>query len=30
LNISLWSEIAPETATLQLMIPGRFSLKLSK
>ena len=30
LNISLWSEIAPETATLQLMIPGRFSSKLSK
>ena len=29
-NISLWSEIAPETATLQLMIPGRFSSKLSK
>jgi phosphohistidine phosphatase len=30
LNISLWSEIAPDTATLQLMIPGRFSSKLSK
>ncbi len=30
LNISLWSELGPQTATLQLMIPGRFSSKLSK
>ena len=29
-NISLWSELEPQTATLQLMIPGRFSSKLSK
>ena len=28
LNISLWSQIAPQTATLQLMIPGKFSSKL--
>ena len=28
-NISLWSELEPQTATLQLMIPGRFSSKLS-
>ena len=30
LNISLWSELEPQTATLQLMIPGRFSSKLLK
>ena len=30
LNISLWSKLGPQTATLQLVIPGRFSSKLSK
>ena len=30
LNISLWPELGPQSATLQLMIPGRFSSKLSK
>ena len=30
LNISVWSELGPQSATLQLMIPGRFSSKLSK
>ena len=28
LNISVWSELGPQSATLQLMIPGRFSSKL--
>ena len=28
LNISVWSELVPQSATLQLMIPGRFSSKL--
>ena len=30
LNISLWSELGPQTAVLQLMIPGRLSSKLLK
>ena len=30
LKISLWPELGPQTATLQLMIPGRFSSKLTK
>ncbi|MBT6725549.1 MAG: hypothetical protein HOA75_02150 [Deltaproteobacteria bacterium] len=29
LNVSLWSEMAPQKATLQLIIPGRFNSKLS-
>ena len=29
-NISLWSELEPQTSTLQLMIPGRFISKISK
>ena len=28
INVPSWSEIAPQTATLQIMIPGRFILKL--
>ena len=28
LNISVWSEFGPQSAALQLMIPGRFSSKL--
>ena len=28
LNVPSWSEMAPQTATLQIMIPGRFSSKL--
>ena len=28
LDISVWSELGPQSATLQLMIPGRFSSKL--
>ena len=28
LNVSSWSEMAPQSATLQIMIPGRFSSKL--
>ena len=30
LNISVWSELGPQSAILQLMIPGRFSSKLLK